>query len=87
MDRNYQKLPVMSNMYFSNTIGINKRVAPVPATVPFQYKGSDKLNNFHTSSFDRRQVAETYRASDRNYSHPVRTSPIMMTSGVHPKDA
>ncbi len=23
-------------------------------------------------------------ASDRNYSHPVRTSPIMMTSGVHP---
>jgi len=78
----------MSNMYFSNTIGYNKRQPPVPNPVPVQYKGPDLMHNFHPSDAQgKRLVSHTYRASDRNYSHPARTSPIMMTSGVHPIDA
>lgn len=87
MDTNYsRKIPVTSNQYFSNTVSFNLRSPPVPNTVPYQYKGTDRINNFQTNVVDRRQISDTYRASDRNYSHPARTSPVMMTTGVHPKD-
>jgi hypothetical protein len=59
----YQKLPVMSNMYYSNTIAYNRKVPPVPASVPFTYKGEHLLNKHQSVSTDnKRVVSQTYRA-------------------------
>jgi len=75
----------MANMYYSNTIGINKRIQAMPKPIPFRYVGPDKLNNFHASKdAHRRYVSETFRAGDRNHKVPTTSSPIMMTSGVSP---
>ncbi len=86
MKPSVQKLPVTSNMYYSNTISFNKRPSPMPAPVQLAYNAENKLHNFKVTSPSRRQISETFKATDRNYSHPARTSPIMMTSGVHPDD-
>lgn len=71
-------------MYHSNTISYNRRPAPVPSPVPYAYLGTERLNKFHTNVQLKRQISETYKAGDRNYSHPARTSPVMMTTGIHP---
>jgi len=68
----------MSNMYFSNTIAYNKRQPPIPEKVSISYQGANLLNNFQAADNSKRQVSHTYRATERNYSHPARTSPIMM---------
>jgi hypothetical protein len=84
----YQKLPVMSNMYYSNTIGYNRRVAPVPPTVPFTYKADNLLNKHQSVSTDnKRVVSQTYRPAARNQAVPVRASPIMMCPAAvgHPE--
>lgn len=79
----YQKLPVQGNMYHSNTISYNRRPAPIPSPVPYAYLGTEKIAKFQTSHRFKRQVSETYKAGDRNYSSPARPSPIMMTTAVH----
>jgi len=80
-----RKIPVAANIYTSNTIHFNRQ-QKMPQSIPYQYHASDRINNFQTQVQERRLISETYRAHDRNYSHPARTSPIMMTAGVHPKD-
>jgi hypothetical protein len=34
----------MQNIYFSNSVAINKRSQPIPASVPVHYAGADRHN-------------------------------------------
>jgi hypothetical protein len=54
MKRSNQKLPVMSNMYYSNTVTISKRPNPISPEVPFKFKPNDRINKFEPILQDRR---------------------------------
>jgi hypothetical protein len=88
MSQDKGKIPVMSNIYFSNTVTMNKRPNPFPPTVDYKYAQQDRINKFHPPGGEspRRLVAETFKASDRNHKIPTTTSPLMMTAGVAPQD-
>ena len=75
----------MSNIYYSNTVTMNKRSKPIPDSVAFKYDNLDRINKFHCDS-PRRLVAETFKPGERSYKVPTTTSPLMMTSGVAPSD-
>jgi hypothetical protein len=36
----------MSNIYYSNTVIMNKRDKPIPASVSFNYEKHDQVNKF-----------------------------------------
>lgn len=80
------KLPVMQNIYYSNTVTMNKRPNHIPDGVGFKYENHDRLNKFQAKDSPRRLVADTFKASERNFKIPTTTSPLMMTSGVSPSD-
>ena len=77
----------MQNIYHSNEVSINKRPNHIPQPSPLQYNGKDRINAFKIpEALVKRLVSESYRASDRNHKIPSVCSPIMMTSGVSPRD-
>lgn len=66
---------------------MNKRMTPVPSSIPYRYVGKDRINNFQMGQNTmRRLVSESFRAGTRNHKVPTTSSPIMMTSGVAPSD-
>lgn len=82
----HTKIPVMSNIYYSNSVIANKK-AVVPQSVKVKYDKDNRLNQFHiVGDSPKRFVSETYKPSQRNLNNSAINSPIMMTSGVSPKD-
>jgi hypothetical protein len=77
----------MSNMYYSNTISINKRQHPIPKPVEVNYESGNRFNKFNIKpTHTRRFVSETFKLTDRNKMVPGSVSPIMMQSGINEVD-
>ena len=77
----------MQNIYHSNAVTLNKRPNHIPSASPLHYNGKNRFNAFTIpENLPKRLIAESYKASDRNHKIPSATSPLMMTSGVSPKD-
>ena len=77
----------MGNMYFSNTISINKRPNPIPQPVPVSYEPLDRASQFKViPGAQRRLISETYRVSDRNARIPISKSPLIMEAGISEAD-
>ena len=77
----------MSNQYFSNAVSINKRLNPIPQSVPVTYESTNRANKFRVNpTYTKRFVSETYIPGDRNASVPSTASPIMMEQGINEVD-
>ena len=55
------KLPVMENLYLSNSITFNKK-AKIPALISYTYSSLDRYNKFQSDpKFKKRLVSDTFQ--------------------------